>query len=78
MQHDEEIPRAMGTIIPAIAATALVIIGMYYSLFPPAEAPASVTSEAPRPLLSHQPTRTGRFSYRPLDRPCSEIPRDAL
>jgi hypothetical protein len=47
MQHDEEIPGAMGTIIPAIALTALVIIGVYYSLNPPAEAPASVTSEAP-------------------------------
>jgi hypothetical protein len=47
MQHDEEIPGATGTIIPAIALTALVIIGVYYSLNPPAEAPASVTSEAP-------------------------------
>ena len=65
MQHDEEIPGAMGTIIPAIALTALVIIGVYYSLNHPAEAPASVTSEAPLPLLSHQPTRTGCYSYRP-------------
>jgi hypothetical protein len=34
MQHDEEIPGAMGTIIPAIALTALVIIGCAHRVIP--------------------------------------------
>jgi len=37
----------MGAIIAVVAVAALIIVGMLYIMQPPADAPSSITSEAP-------------------------------
>jgi hypothetical protein len=41
--QDDEIPERIG-VIPSIALTALIIMGIYFSLNPPAEAPPNPTN----------------------------------
>jgi hypothetical protein len=54
----EKIPEDIG-VIPAIATTALIIMGIYFSLNPPAEALVNPTNEE---FVGHSSTSPSGFS----------------